>query len=164
MFLCLYVGEETNWGHLTFSRCSSWILKTEALIYNYMKTPSQSFYIINTWWGDFNCLLIKLMLSEQRGFWVSPRSLAVMKHANASHTFYSRWPANLLQAGMIRTESDEYFIEPLEKGTQELEDQGRVHVVYRRSALLQTPLDISVDYQLQGRRHNPDGSCCILIN
>ncbi|KAL3975275.1 phosphatidylinositol phospholipase C, beta [Sarotherodon galilaeus] len=52
-------------------------------------------------------------------------------------------------AGMIRTESDEYFIEPLEKGTQELEDQGRVHVVYRRSALLQTPLDISVDYQLQ---------------
>ncbi|XP_035766613.1 A disintegrin and metalloproteinase with thrombospondin motifs 3 [Neolamprologus brichardi] len=67
-------------------------------------------------------------------------------------------------AGMIRTESDEYFIEPLEKGTQELEDQGRVHVVYRRSALLQTPLDISVDYQLQGRRHNPDGSCCILIN
>uniref|UniRef100_A0A669DG90 ADAM metallopeptidase with thrombospondin type 1 motif, 3 n=1 Tax=Oreochromis niloticus TaxID=8128 RepID=A0A669DG90_ORENI len=36
-------------------------------------------------------------------------------------------------AGMIRTESDEYFIEPLEKGTQELEDQGRVHVVYRSS-------------------------------
>lgn len=63
---------------------------------------------------------------------------------------------------MIRTESDEYFIEPLEKGTQELEDQGRVHVVYRRSALLQTPLDISVDYQLQGRRHD-HGSCCILL-
>ncbi|XP_069562091.1 A disintegrin and metalloproteinase with thrombospondin motifs 3 [Brachyistius frenatus] len=52
-------------------------------------------------------------------------------------------------AGMIRTDSDEYFIEPLEKGTQELEDQGRVHVVYRRSALLQSPSDISVDYQLQ---------------
>ncbi|XP_071340003.1 A disintegrin and metalloproteinase with thrombospondin motifs 3 isoform X2 [Trachinotus anak] len=52
-------------------------------------------------------------------------------------------------AGMIRTDSDEYFIEPLERGTQELEDQGRVHVVYRRSALLQTPSDISVDYQLQ---------------
>lgn len=48
VFLCLYVGEETNWGHLAFSRCSSWILKTEALIYNYMKTLSQSFYIINT--------------------------------------------------------------------------------------------------------------------
>uniref|UniRef100_A0A3Q0SBJ1 ADAM metallopeptidase with thrombospondin type 1 motif, 3 n=1 Tax=Amphilophus citrinellus TaxID=61819 RepID=A0A3Q0SBJ1_AMPCI len=52
-------------------------------------------------------------------------------------------------AGMIRTDSDEYFIEPLEKGTQELEDQGRVHVVYRRSALLQAPSDISVDYQLK---------------
>uniref|UniRef100_A0AAZ3PC58 ADAM metallopeptidase with thrombospondin type 1 motif, 3 n=1 Tax=Oncorhynchus tshawytscha TaxID=74940 RepID=A0AAZ3PC58_ONCTS len=38
-------------------------------------------------------------------------------------------------AGMIRTDSDEYFIEPLERGTQEHEDQGRVHVVYRRSAL-----------------------------
>ncbi|KAM9858208.1 A disintegrin and metalloproteinase with thrombospondin motifs 3 [Aulostomus maculatus] len=52
-------------------------------------------------------------------------------------------------AGMIRTDSDEYFIEPLERGTQELEDQGRVHVVYRRSAVLQGPSDISVDYQLQ---------------
>ncbi|XP_041856163.1 A disintegrin and metalloproteinase with thrombospondin motifs 3 [Melanotaenia boesemani] len=52
-------------------------------------------------------------------------------------------------AGMIRTDSDEYFIEPLEKGAQDLEDQGRVHVVYRRSALLQAPSDISLDYQLQ---------------
>lgn len=52
-------------------------------------------------------------------------------------------------AGMIRTDSDEYFIEPLERGTQELEDQGRVHVVYRRSALRQGPSDISEDYQLQ---------------
>ncbi|XP_037338112.2 A disintegrin and metalloproteinase with thrombospondin motifs 3 isoform X1 [Pungitius pungitius] len=40
-------------------------------------------------------------------------------------------------AGMIRTDADEYFIEPLERGTQELEHHGRVHVVYRRSALLQ---------------------------
>lgn len=52
---------------------------------------------------------------------------------------------------MIRTDSDEYFIEPLVRGTQELEDQGRVHVVYRRSAVLQAPSDISVDYQPQGR-------------
>lgn len=51
---------------------------------------------------------------------------------------------------MIRTDSDEYFIEPLERGTQELEDQGRVHVVYRRSAVLQAASDISLDYQ--GRR------------
>ncbi|XP_077378888.1 A disintegrin and metalloproteinase with thrombospondin motifs 3 [Festucalex cinctus] len=53
-------------------------------------------------------------------------------------------------AGMIRTDADEYFIEPLERGTQELEDQGRVHVVYRRSAVLRSPSDISVDY------HKPD--------
>ncbi|XP_041644478.1 A disintegrin and metalloproteinase with thrombospondin motifs 3 isoform X2 [Cheilinus undulatus] len=52
-------------------------------------------------------------------------------------------------AGMIRTDSDEYFIEPLERGAQELEDQGRVHVVYRRSALLQTTSEIQEDYQLQ---------------
>ncbi|XP_056889488.1 A disintegrin and metalloproteinase with thrombospondin motifs 3 isoform X2 [Takifugu flavidus] len=52
-------------------------------------------------------------------------------------------------AGMIRTDSDEYFIEPLERGTQDLEDGGRVHLVYRRSALLRGPSDISVDYQVQ---------------
>uniref|UniRef100_A0AAV2MNU1 Uncharacterized protein n=1 Tax=Knipowitschia caucasica TaxID=637954 RepID=A0AAV2MNU1_KNICA len=40
---------------------------------------------------------------------------------------------------MIRTDSDEYFIEPLERGAQELEEQGRVHVLYRRSALLRDP-------------------------
>lgn len=61
---------------------------------------------------------------------------------------------------MIRTDSDEYFIEPLEKGTQEMEDQGRVHVVYRRSALLQAPSDNSLDYQLQGRRET-DGKHCL---
>lgn len=53
---------------------------------------------------------------------------------------------------MIRADSDEYFIEPLERGTQQHEENGRVHVVYRRSALLQTPSDISVDYE-------PPGAC-----
>ncbi|KTG34260.1 hypothetical protein cypCar_00008033, partial [Cyprinus carpio] len=48
---------------------------------------------------------------------------------------------------MIRTDSDEYLIEPLERGTQEHEDRGRVHVVYRRSAVLKAPSDISLDYQ-----------------
>uniref|UniRef100_A0A8C6UHK7 ADAM metallopeptidase with thrombospondin type 1 motif, 3 n=1 Tax=Neogobius melanostomus TaxID=47308 RepID=A0A8C6UHK7_9GOBI len=52
-------------------------------------------------------------------------------------------------AGMIRTDSDEYFIEPLQRGAQELEDQGRVHVVYRRSAVLKET-DASVDNQLTG--------------
>ncbi|XP_062873889.1 A disintegrin and metalloproteinase with thrombospondin motifs 3 [Trichomycterus rosablanca] len=50
-------------------------------------------------------------------------------------------------AGMIRTDSDEYFIEPLEHGTQENEENGRTHVVYRRSAVVQSTSDVSVDYQ-----------------
>ncbi|XP_068613342.1 A disintegrin and metalloproteinase with thrombospondin motifs 3-like [Brachionichthys hirsutus] len=57
-------------------------------------------------------------------------------------------------AGMIRTDSEEYFIEPLERGIQELEEHGRVHVVYRRSALLQPASEISVDYQLRGPELN----------
>lgn len=46
----------------------------------------------------------------------------------------------LPQAGLIRTEEEEFFIEPLEKGlvAQEAE-QGRVHVVYRRPPTPQTP-------------------------
>lgn len=36
---------------------------------------------------------------------------------------------------MIRTDKDEFFIEPLEKGTREEEEEGgRTHVVYRRAA------------------------------
>lgn len=54
---------------------------------------------------------------------------------------------------MIRTDSDEYFIEPLEQGTQEHEERGRVHVVYRRSAVLKAPSDISLDYQPIGTYH-----------
>ncbi|XP_026994263.1 A disintegrin and metalloproteinase with thrombospondin motifs 3 isoform X3 [Tachysurus fulvidraco] len=50
-------------------------------------------------------------------------------------------------AGMIRTNTDEYFIEPLERGMQQQEENGRTHVVYKRSALLQTPSDISEDYK-----------------
>lgn len=36
---------------------------------------------------------------------------------------------------MIRTDSSEFFIEPLERGRQDDEENGRAHVVYRRSAL-----------------------------
>lgn len=39
------------------------------------------------------------------------------------------------QAGLIRTDKGEFFIEPLQKGQQESEVQGRVHVVYPRSAV-----------------------------
>ncbi|NXQ90343.1 ATS14 metalloproteinase, partial [Nyctibius grandis] len=38
-------------------------------------------------------------------------------------------------AGLIRTDSNEFFIEPLERGQQETEEHGRAHVVYRRSAI-----------------------------
>ncbi|XP_062826362.1 A disintegrin and metalloproteinase with thrombospondin motifs 2 isoform X2 [Anolis carolinensis] len=40
-------------------------------------------------------------------------------------------------AGMIRTDKDEFFIEPLQKGKQE-EEEGRTHVVYRRAAAKKT--------------------------
>ncbi|KAJ4940280.1 hypothetical protein JOQ06_026589 [Pogonophryne albipinna] len=39
------------------------------------------------------------------------------------------------KAGLIRTDNGEFFIEPLEKGQQDVEVKGRVHVVYRRSAI-----------------------------
>lgn len=42
-----------------------------------------------------------------------------------------------VQAGLIRTDSTEFFIEPLERGQQETEARGRAHVVYRRSAIRQ---------------------------
>ncbi|XP_049997714.1 A disintegrin and metalloproteinase with thrombospondin motifs 14 isoform X1 [Alexandromys fortis] len=40
-------------------------------------------------------------------------------------------------AGLIRTDSSDYFIEPLERGQQEKEAGGRTHVVYRREAVQQ---------------------------
>uniref|UniRef100_A0A452VI64 ADAM metallopeptidase with thrombospondin type 1 motif 2 n=1 Tax=Ursus maritimus TaxID=29073 RepID=A0A452VI64_URSMA len=50
-----------------------------------------------------------------------------------------------LQAGLIRMEEEEFFIEPLEKGLAAKEaEQGRVHVVYRRVPL-PTPWTISQD-------------------
>uniref|UniRef100_A0AAY3ZTB5 ADAM metallopeptidase with thrombospondin type 1 motif, 14 n=1 Tax=Denticeps clupeoides TaxID=299321 RepID=A0AAY3ZTB5_9TELE len=42
-------------------------------------------------------------------------------------------------AGLIRTDNEDFFIEPLEKGQQEVEAKGRVHVVYRRSAIKREP-------------------------
>nr|XP_033697746.1 A disintegrin and metalloproteinase with thrombospondin motifs 14 isoform X6 [Tursiops truncatus] len=40
-------------------------------------------------------------------------------------------------AGLIRTDSTDYFIEPLERGQQETEASGRMHVVYRREVIQQ---------------------------
>uniref|UniRef100_A0A665X722 ADAM metallopeptidase with thrombospondin type 1 motif, 14 n=1 Tax=Echeneis naucrates TaxID=173247 RepID=A0A665X722_ECHNA len=48
-------------------------------------------------------------------------------------------------AGLIRTDNGEFFIEPLEKGQQDVEVKGRVHVVYRRSAIKQeTVADLGI--------------------
>uniref|UniRef100_A0AAY5EV95 ADAM metallopeptidase with thrombospondin type 1 motif, 14 n=1 Tax=Electrophorus electricus TaxID=8005 RepID=A0AAY5EV95_ELEEL len=46
-------------------------------------------------------------------------------------------------AGLIRTDNGEFFIEPLEKGQQKGEVKGRVHVVYRRSAVAEAFLQIA---------------------
>ncbi|KAM8940008.1 A disintegrin and metalloproteinase with thrombospondin motifs 3 [Pelodytes ibericus] len=40
-------------------------------------------------------------------------------------------------AGMIRTNEDEYFIEPLERGKQNDEEKGRLHRLYKRSTAKQ---------------------------
>ncbi|ELW70463.1 A disintegrin and metalloproteinase with thrombospondin motifs 3 [Tupaia chinensis] len=48
-------------------------------------------------------------------------------------------------AGMIKSDNEEYFIEPLERGKQMEEAKGRVHVVYKRSALERAPIDLSKD-------------------
>ncbi|XP_066478354.1 A disintegrin and metalloproteinase with thrombospondin motifs 14 isoform X2 [Tiliqua scincoides] len=40
-------------------------------------------------------------------------------------------------AGLIRTDSGEFFIEPLKRGQWEKEKEGRAHVVYRRSSIKQ---------------------------
>lgn len=54
------------------------------------------------------------------------------------------------QAGMIRTNKDEYFIEPLERGKQMEEEKGRIHMVYRRSAVAQRPNDMLPDVHREG--------------
>lgn len=54
------------------------------------------------------------------------------------------------QAGMIRTDKDEYFIEPLERGKQMEEEKGRIHMVYRRSPAGQHPADTLPDVHTEG--------------
>lgn len=62
------------------------------------------------------------------------------------------------QAGMIRTDEDEYFIEPLERGKQMEEEKGRIHMVYRRSAVAQHPPDALPDVHTGGTV--PRGAAC----
>ncbi|KAK2098506.1 hypothetical protein P7K49_023957 [Saguinus oedipus] len=55
-------------------------------------------------------------------------------------------------AGLIRTDSTDFFIEPLERGQQEKEASGRTHVVYRREAIQQEWAEP------HGDLHNEDGT------
>lgn len=52
---------------------------------------------------------------------------------------------------MIKSDDDEYFIEPLERGKQMEEENGRIHVVYKRSAVEGASGNVSHDCQYRGR-------------
>lgn len=67
--------------------------------------------------------------------------------------FFPRFSLSLcgVQAGLIRTDSNEFFIEPLERGQQETEEHGRAHVVYRRSAIRQDGAESRQDLHPEGR-------------
>ncbi|XP_053321343.1 A disintegrin and metalloproteinase with thrombospondin motifs 2-like isoform X2 [Spea bombifrons] len=57
-------------------------------------------------------------------------------------------------AGMIRTDEDEFFIEPLENETKE-EEIGRTHIVYRRSAIIKDFPGNNSDFQhYEAGKHN----------
>lgn len=59
--------------------------------------------------------------------------------------------ASLVQAGLIRTDSTDYFIEPFERGQQETEAGGRKHVVYRREVVRQPWTEPLGDLHNEGR-------------
>nr|XP_023690290.1 A disintegrin and metalloproteinase with thrombospondin motifs 2-like isoform X2 [Paramormyrops kingsleyae] len=53
-------------------------------------------------------------------------------------------------AGMIRTEQEEFFIEPLERGDRSEEEVGRTHVVYRSAAVKKPPANRTADFYPRG--------------
>lgn len=55
---------------------------------------------------------------------------------------------------MIKSDNEEYFIEPLERGKQMEEEKGRIHVVYKRSAVEQASRDVAEDFYYRGRLLN----------
>lgn len=61
---------------------------------------------------------------------------------------------------MIRTEQDEYFIEPAERGDGVIEEEeagrGRTHIVYRSSAVKKPPIDSTA-----GDSHSRGQSACV---
>lgn len=63
-----------------------------------------------------------------------PSLVCLLCSGNLNHFIFAP------QAGLIRMEEEEFFIEPLEKGlAAEEAEQGRVHVVYRRPPTPRSP-------------------------
>uniref|UniRef100_A0A665UPU2 A disintegrin and metalloproteinase with thrombospondin motifs 2-like n=1 Tax=Echeneis naucrates TaxID=173247 RepID=A0A665UPU2_ECHNA len=65
-------------------------------------------------------------------------------------------------AGMIRTEQEEFFIEPVERGDGVIEEEeegggvGRTHIVYRSSAIKKVPISSqAADYHARGQSVPP---------
>lgn len=62
---------------------------------------------------------------------------------------------------MIRTEQEEFFIEPVEKGDGVIEEEkeeggGRTHIVYRSSAVKKAPINSeAADYHSRGQSVGP---------
>lgn len=68
----------------------------------------------------------------------------------------------LLQAGMIRMEQEEFFIEPVERGDEAMEKGekegggGRTHIIYRSSAVKKAPISSpAADYHSRGQSAAP---------
>lgn len=59
--------------------------------------------------------------------------------------------ASSVQAGLIRTDVTDYFIEPLERGQQDKEASGRTHVVYRREVVRQEWAEPRGDLHNEGK-------------
>lgn len=64
----------------------------------------------------------------------------------------------LPQAGMIRMEQEEFFIEPVERGAWVIEEKereggdGRTHIVYRSSAVKKRPISsAAADFHSRGQ-------------
>ncbi|OBS74848.1 hypothetical protein A6R68_14623 [Neotoma lepida] len=89
---------------------------------------------VNLRLGTFPDMVLMLIKTWEMRL-VEEKSLTYdMKHGlKLSPVSHQQHAATLHQAGLIRMEEEEFFIEPLERGQTDQEaEQGRVHVVYRR--------------------------------
>lgn len=87
--------------------------------------------------------------------------IKVMSEFTCTHSCH---PINsLFQAGMIRMEQEEFFIEPVERGDGVIEEEereggggGRTHIVYRSSAIKKVPIGSeAADFHSRGQSVAP---------